>query len=315
MTPGSSLISRDAVRAVHDTHLTRRGHRHGCSVASGTEHPEDGRTRSLSRIFLAVAVSATRVVPVTRGPGAGEVVPDRVVVEEPLEIRVEDRSLAVTMRTPGDDLDLAAGFLCTEGVIDGPDDLVALAHLAGDPRGNTVVARVAGGVEAHLEALMRATREFYATSACGVCGKASIDRIELVAPPRIAPRRELDDALLATLADKVVGPTFLETGGLHAAVLVSFEGEVEVLREDVGRHNAVDKVVGHRLRAGRLPVDDRILVVSGRTGFEIVQKARMASIPVVCGIGAASSLAVDLARAADIALYGFLRRDRWTRYV
>jgi FdhD protein len=252
---------------------------------------------------------ATRTV--RRWPGLAPEA-DQLAVEEPLEIRVEDTPLAVTMRTPGDDLDLAAGFLLTEGVVEEPADLVALAHLAGDPVGNTVVARLAGGVEAHVEAVRRATRELYATSACGICGKASIDRIRLAAPP--VKRVEPDPDVLRALPDRLVQPTFARTGGLHAAALFTFDGQLEVLREDVGRHNAVDKVIGHRLRADRVPIDDRILLVSGRLGFEIVQKARMAGIPVLAGIGAASTLAVDLAADARMALFGFLRSDRYTRY-
>jgi FdhD protein len=238
---------------------------------------------------------------------------DRLAVEEPLEIRVEDHALAVTMRTPGDDLDLAAGFLLTEGVIEEAADLVALAPLAGDPSGNTVVALLAGGVEAHLDAVRRATRELYASSACGICGKASLDRVRLAAPP-LRGRVDPDPDVLRALPARLVQPTFAQTGGLHAAALFSFDGALEVVREDVGRHNAVDKVIGHRLRADRTPIDDRILLVSGRLGFEIVQKARMAGIPVVAGIGAASTLAVDLAADAGMALIGFLRADRYTRY-
>lgn len=236
-------------------------------------------------------------------------------MEEPLEIRVEERAVAVTMRTPGDDLDLAAGFLWTEGVIDGADDLVALAHLAGDPAGNTVVARVAGGVEAHLDALRRATREWYATSACGICGKASLDRIRLLAPPA-PPPLPLPDRVLASLPDRLrdAQTAFARTGGLHAAALFAPDGTIEVLREDIGRHNAVDKVLGHRLRADRAPVGDRVLVVSGRIGFEIVQKARMAGVPAVVALGAASTLAIDLAADAGMSLFGFVRADRWVRY-
>jgi FdhD protein len=239
---------------------------------------------------------------------------DRLAVEEPLEIRVEDRPLAVTMRTPGDDLDLAAGFLLTEGVIEDLGDLVALAPLAGDRSGNTVVARLAGGVEAHLEAVTRATREIYASSACGICGKTSLDRVRLTAPP-LRERVEPDPEVIRALPSRLVQPTFAVTGGLHAAALFTFEGTLEVLREDIGRHNAVDKVIGHRLLGDRVPIDDRILFVSGRLGFEIVQKARMAGIPVLAGIGAASTLAVDLAADAGMALIGFVREDRYTRYV
>jgi FdhD protein len=252
-------------------------------------------------------------MPVTRWPGGpGD---DDVVVEEPLEIRVEDHPLAVTMRTPGDDLDLAAGFLWTEGVIDGGDDLLGLDHLPGDRDRNTVVARLAGGVEAHWEAVRRATRELYATSACGICGKASLDRIRLLAPP-IRTTVEVDPALWGTLPERLraAQATFARTGGLHGAALFAPDGRLELVREDVGRHNAVDKVLGARLRADRTPVDDRLLVVSGRAGFEIVQKARMAGVPAVAAIGAASSLAVELARDAGMILVGFLGPERLVRY-
>jgi FdhD protein len=256
----------------------------------------------------------TRRVPVTRWPGPG-VGDDDVVVEEPLEIRIEEHPLAVTMRTPGDDLDLAAGFLWTEGVVDGRDDLVALDHLPGDPDGNTVVARLAGGVEAHWEVIQRATRELYATSACGICGKASLDRIRLLAPP-ITTSIAIEPAVWGTVPAtlRAAQPTFARTGGLHGAGLFTADGTLEVAREDIGRHNAVDKVLGARLRADATPVSDRILVVSGRAGFEIVQKARMAGVPAIAAIGAASSLAVELARDAGMTLVGFLGVDRFVKY-
>lgn len=256
---------------------------------------------------------------VVRWPDGAEV-DDVVVREEPLEIRVEDRAIAVTMRTPGDgadeDRELAAGFLLTEGIVDGADDLIALDHLAGDPTGNTVVARVAGGVEAHAEAIARATRELYATSACGICGKASLDRIHLMAPPP-APSWPMDPAVVCGLPEQLraAQATFGRTGGLHAAALVGEDGTIEVLREDVGRHNAVDKVIGWRLLADRVPIHDRLLVVSGRVGFEIVQKARMAGIRGLAAIGAASDLAIALALDGDMLLIGFLRADRFVRYV
>jgi FdhD protein len=251
--------------------------------------------------------------PVRRWP-SGESEPDDVVREEPLEIRVEDRPLAVTLRTPGDDLDLAAGFLWTEGIVDGADDLISLGPLPGDPAGNTVVAYLAGGVEAHRDAIARATRELYATSACGVCGKASLDRIEILAPK--VRRWEPEPRVLVTLPDRLraAQPTFAATGGVHAAALFTAAGDLEVLREDVGRHNAVDKVLGSRLRADRTEMDGRILVVSGRAGFEIVQKARVAGVAVIACVGAASDLAVDLAADGDQVLIGFLRPDRFTRY-
>ncbi len=247
---------------------------------------------------------------------AGEAT-DTVAVEEPLEIRIEGVSLAITMRTPGDDLDLAAGFLYTEGVIDGADDLVAIRHvdLPGDQRGNTVDALLAGGVAAHREAVERATRELYATSSCGICGKASIDRLRVHCGP-VVRRFEPDPEVLRQLPGRLraVQTAFAQTGGLHGAALFTPEGELEVAREDIGRHNAVDKVLGWRLREDRVPVDDRILAVSSRAGFEIVQKARVAGVGTVVAMGAASSLAVDLAVDSGMVLVGFLREQRFVRY-
>jgi FdhD protein len=248
--------------------------------------------------------------PVARWP-SGARAADRVAVEEPLEIRVEGEPLAVVLRSPGDDLDLVAGFLLTEGVIDGPDDLAALAHTAE----NTVDVRLAGGVSAHRAALARATRELYATSSCGVCGKASLDRLEVLARPRpfrLAPDPPLLLSLPARL--RALQSGFSETGGLHGAALIGFDGTADVSREDVGRHNAVDKVLGARLRADRVPVDDRLLVVSSRAGFEVVQKAAVAGVPLVAALGAATSLAIDLAARMNVTLVGFLREDRYNVY-
>lgn len=242
---------------------------------------------------------------------------DVLAVEEPLEIRVEGRPLAITLRTPGHDLELAAGFLLTEGVIDGRDDLVALRHVdpPGDARGNTVDAVLAGGVEAHRAAVDRATRELYATSSCGLCGKASVDRLR-TRFPALRSRIDLPEELLRALSERFDRelPGFAATGGLHGAALVGVDGRFEVAREDIGRHNAVDKVLGWRLLEDRVPVDDRLLLVSSRIGFEIVQKARAAQVSAVVAMGAASTLAVDLAVDAGIALVGFLRPDRFVRY-
>ncbi len=242
----------------------------------------------------------------------GSVDEDDVCGEEPLEVRVEDQSVSVTLRTPGHDRELAAGLLLSLGILERPDDLTALEPLAGDPLGNTVVARVAGGVEAHTERIRSSARAFFSSSACGVCGGAALPRIAAQAPP-IRPWRP-DDALLEALAPALDGELFAATHGAHVAALVSRSGRVEVLREDIGRHNAVDKVIGHRFLAGRVPVDDALLLVSARAGFEIVHKARVAGIPAVVAVGAASTLAVDLARSAGMALVGFLRARTWTRY-
>ncbi len=240
---------------------------------------------------------------------------DWLAVEEPLQIRIEGRPVAVSMRTPGDDLDLAAGFLYTEGVIDGPDDLVALAHVDDplDPQGNTVDAVLAGGVPAARR--HAADRVLFASSSCGICGKESIDRIRLALSP-ITERPKLSPAVLHHLPVQLqqAQTVFGHTGGLHAAALFTLAGDAEVIREDIGRHNAVDKVIGWRLRGDRVPVDHRILLVSGRAGFEIVQKAAVARIPVLAAVGAPSSLAVELASAVGMQLLGFFRNGRYNQY-
>jgi FdhD protein len=245
-------------------------------------------------------------VPTYRHPnGPAE---DDVCVEEPLELRVEGEPAAITMRTPGDDLDLAAGFLLTEGVIDGPDDLRALA-IVGE---NTVDARLADGVPA-LRA-RSADRAMYATSSCGICGKASIDRLRRTFDPVVGWLPS--DVVLAMLpaALRAAQGTFHQTGGLHAAALFDVSGAVFDVREDVGRHNAVDKVIGARLHADALDFAGLGLVVSSRAGFEIVQKALVARIPTVVAMGAPSSLAVQAASEAGMTLIGWLRADRWVVY-
>jgi FdhD protein len=236
-----------------------------------------------------------------------------VAIEEPLEIRVEGQAVAVTMRTPGHDRELAAGFLLTEGVLEHADDLSALGPIGAS--GNVVDVRLAAGVEAHRAALDRATRDLYATSSCGICGKASIDRVRIVARVPI-PDLALDGAFVHALPARLRAAQagFRATGGLHGAALVRTDGTVEVVREDVGRHNAVDKVLGWRLLDDRIPIADAVLVVSSRAGFEIVQKARVAGVGAVVALGAATTLAVDLAADVGIALYGFVTADRYNRY-
>lgn len=240
---------------------------------------------------------------------------DEIVVEEPLEIRIDDVSLVVTMRTPGHDRALAAGFLYSEGIVDGPDDIAAIDHLAGPGGENTIQVRLASGVPAHHDALRRARRDVLATSACGLCGKTQLDQVEVTATAEVRPV-DVDLAILDGLPGRLreLQDVFGRTGGLHGAALLDPEGGLSDLHEDIGRHNAVDKVLGARLLDDRVPVDDRFLVVSGRAGFEIVQKARVAAVPVVIAFGAASSLAVELAERAGMKLFGFVRDDRWTRY-
>ncbi len=264
----------------------------------------------------AAGVQAVRVRQVSRDQGQTQVAPpsdDRVAVEEPLELRVEGLSFLVTLRTPGHDLELAAGALLAEGVIADRDDLAAIAAIddPSAPRGNTVDVRLASGVPL----LREAARARYASSACGLCGKETLDQIFQVTTPLVRTW-EADPEVLFGLpaALRSAQSLFDHTGGLHAAALFTPDGELEVLREDIGRHNAVDKVIGWRLLQDRVPVDDRVLLVSGRAGFEIVQKAIVARIPVLAAIGAPSSMAVSLARRAGMTLLGFLRDGRYNRY-
>ena len=237
---------------------------------------------------------------------------DTLVAEEPLEIRLNGKPLAITMRTPGDDFDLATGFLVSEGVLGAADELASVVYCAGatvdgSNTYNVVDVRLAPGVvvpDITLE------RNVYTTSSCGLCGKASLDAVRTTARwPLSAPPVRLDTGLLAVLPDRLraAQAVFDRTGGLHAAALFTAQGELVDIREDVGRHNAVDKLVGRALRDGRLPLDDRILMVSGRASFELAQKAVMAGIPVLAAVSAPSSLAVDLAREAGLTLVGFLR--------
>ena len=240
--------------------------------------------------------------------------PDTVAAEEPLEIRLDGTPLAVTMRTPGHDFDLVHGFLATEGVITGPDDIAALRYcdsVDADGRNtyNVVDVDLTPGVtkpETGLE------RNFYTTSSCGVCGKASIDAIRTKTPFDVAgDRLGLPLDVLLALPDRLraAQEVFEKTGGLHAAGLFTGAGELVAVREDVGRHNAVDKVIGDGVRAGRLPLSGHVLMVSGRASFELTQKAAMAGIPVMAAVSAPSSLAVELAREVGITLVGFLRGD------
>jgi len=239
---------------------------------------------------------------------------DYLVVEEPLEIRVNHAPLTVTMRTPGHDLELAAGFLLTEGLIETASQISALREgtANGDSNGNLVEIEL-DGVHLDREQLQR---NFFAASSCGVCGKASIEAIRLRRLKRLEPGFEIDAKLVCGLPEKLRGAQaiFGRTGGLHAAAVFDRSGELIAIREDVGRHNAVDKVVGWALLAGKLPLSDCILMVSGRGGFEIIQKALAAGFPVVISVSAPSSLAVQLAREMGLTLIGFLRDQRFVVY-
>ncbi|MFF5308634.1 formate dehydrogenase accessory sulfurtransferase FdhD [Streptomyces massasporeus] len=246
--------------------------------------------------------------------------PDTLVAEEPMEIRLNGKPLAITMRTPGDDFALAAGFLVSEGVLAGQQDLQNIVYCAGATADgantyNVVDVKTAPGVvipDITLE------RNVYTTSSCGLCGKASLDAVRTTArwPLADTPRVRISPELLATLPDRLRAAqrVFDRTGGLHAAALFSEEGELLDVREDVGRHNAVDKLVGRALQNGELPLSRTVLLVSGRASFELAQKAVMAGIPVLAAVSAPSSLAVDLAAETGLTLVGFLRGSSMNVY-
>ena len=244
---------------------------------------------------------------------------DTVTAEEPLEVRVAGRALAVTMRTPGNDFDLAIGFLLTEGLIEGAGDVATLMHCQdegedGRPTYNVVDVALQPGVplpDVSLE------RSFHTTSSCGVCGKASIDAVRVRSTYDVAgDTTPLPPGLLMSLPDllRAHQKVFDRTGGLHAAGLFTAAGELLAVREDVGRHNAVDKLIGWAAREQRLPLTGCVLMVSGRASFELTQKALMAGIPCLAAVSAPSSLAVELATESGMTLVGFLRPPRLTVY-
>ncbi len=248
---------------------------------------------------------------------------DLVAAEEPLEIRAVPEeagrrvrhSVAVTMRTPGQDFELAAGFFLSEGIVAGAADVAAIVHCdaADGPDRNVVEVLLAPGVAFDPA---RFSRNVYTSSSCGVCGKTSIDLVRAQCPARPVATRPVAGAVLRALpaALRAAQEVFRRTGGLHGAALFDPDGTLRLLREDVGRHNAVDKVVGSLLRAGELPASDTVLLVSGRASFELVQKALAAGIPTLAAIGAPSSLAVELAADSGLALVGFLGAERFNVY-
>ena len=238
----------------------------------------------------------------------GLTVQDLVAVEEPLQIRLGDRDFAITMRTPGQDRELAAGFLFTEGVVHSASQI---AGIATDDRG-AVTVRLIETVDVDF-----AARNFYVSSSCGVCGKASIDNLKAAhcaSPPRGLP--QIQARLISELPDKLrqAQPVFGHTGGLHAAGLFDTSGQLIAVCEDVGRHNAVDKLVGSMFLEGKLPLHGNLLLLSGRISFELVQKALMAGIPIVAAVGAPSSLAVETALHFGMTLIGFVRGQRYNVY-
>lgn len=248
---------------------------------------------------------------------------DVLVAEEPLEIRLlagdETRTVAITMRTPGSDFELALGFLAGEGVIAGAEDVVRVSYCAdpdldADQRYNVVTVQLTRN---SLPELDRLERSFFTTSACGVCGKASLEALELQGCPVFAASSSvLASETLKGLPDALAQAQglFRQTGGLHAAGLFEADGTLLAVREDVGRHNAVDKIAGWMLKASLPAPERRILLVSGRASFEILQKALNAGIPTVCAISAPSHLAVDVARRFGMTLVGFLRQERYNVY-
>lgn len=244
---------------------------------------------------------------------------DQLVVEEPLEIRLSpQQTVAVTMRTPGADFDLTAGFLYSEGVVSDRKDIYRMSYCVdpnvdGDQRYNIINVALKEGLRPDLQPL---ERHFFTTSACGVCGKASIEALQLRGCPVIPTGMQVPAQVIYSLPEQLCSAQgiFTATGGLHAAALFDAQGQLLSLREDVGRHNAVDKLVGSALLADELPLSDRIVMVSGRSSFEILQKCITARVPIVCAVSAPSSLAVALAKEFGITLIGFLRGQRFNVY-
>jgi FdhD protein len=266
--------------------------------------------------------SKTRVRVRVVEDGQARVRPDTLATEEPMEVRLISggarQTVAVTMRTPGADFELAAGFLYGEGIVSPPDDIKKISYCVdadvdAEQRYNIVNVELQGGRDYDLRPL---ERHFYTTSACGVCGKASLEQLELRGCPVIPPGPMVATETIYSLPEKLreAQGLFEATGGLHAAALFDAEGNLVALKEDVGRHNATDKLIGWALLEGRLPLSDHIVMVSGRSSFEIMQKCLVAGVPVVCAISAPSSLAVDVARQFNMTLVGFLRGNRFNVY-
>jgi FdhD protein len=262
---------------------------------------------------------ALRSVAVVRVHGASRAMDsDRAATEEPLEVRLHDQPFAVIMRTPGADRELAAGFLLAERVITGADDLGTIAHCtdaAADHPENVVNVTLANGSAATLDRLLAGRRQVTTTSSCGMCGRRTIESLAADVAP-ISAAWSVPSTTVASLPQKLRArqAVFDETGGLHAAGLFTRGGSLVDVAEDVGRHNAVDKIVGRMLMREALPLSDHILCVSGRTSFEIVQKAIFAGVPLVAAVSAPSSLAIDLALEYGVTLVGFIRGDSFNIY-
>ncbi|MBP5972922.1 formate dehydrogenase accessory sulfurtransferase FdhD [Brasilonema sp. CT11] len=245
---------------------------------------------------------------------------DQLTTEEPLEIRLvsPEKTIAITMRTPGADFELAAGFLYSEGVISCKEDIQRMSYCVDksveiEQRYNIVNVTLREGLNPDLQPL---ERHFYTTSACGVCGKASLEALRLRGCPVILPQPIVTAEMIYDLPDKLRAAQgiFKATGGLHAAALFDAQGQLLNLHEDVGRHNALDKLIGSALLSEQLPLSDHIVMVSGRSSFEILQKSTAAGVPIVCSVSAPSSLAVSVAKEFGITLIGFLRGERFNVY-
>ncbi|MEL6863142.1 MAG: formate dehydrogenase accessory sulfurtransferase FdhD [Bacteroidota bacterium] len=247
---------------------------------------------------------------------------DRLAIEEPLEIKLlygdgQEKSISITMRSPGNDKDLALGFLLTEGIIQKTSDVVQVQSIRTNllqEEYNQVTVQLAAGINVDLE---RLERHFYTSSSCGVCGKTSIDMVKTTNPPTLLPMQPIFPAnLIPQLPESLrqQQAVFEYTGGLHAAALFDSQGQILLLREDVGRHNAVDKLIGAAMGQEGLVLADCLILVSGRASFELIQKALMAGIPILAAVGAPSSLAVDLAKESGMTLLGFVRDGRYNIY-
>ncbi|MGK7876535.1 MAG: formate dehydrogenase accessory sulfurtransferase FdhD [Xenococcaceae cyanobacterium] len=245
---------------------------------------------------------------------------DAIATEEPLEIRLVNpkQTIAITMRTPGADFDLVAGFLYSEGVISQREDIRQISYCVapkvdGEERYNIVNIKLREGLDPNLPSL---ERHFFTTSACGVCGKTSIDALKIRGCKVIPQDDSLNSEVLYSLAERLrsAQKIFASTGSLHAAALFDFQGQLLKLREDIGRHNALDKLIGSAFLADEIPLTNRIVMVSGRSSFEILQKCIMAKVPIVCAVSAPSSLAVSLAEEFGVTLVGFLRDKRFNVY-
>jgi FdhD protein len=259
----------------------------------------------------------------------GTVSTDSLAIEEPLEIRLgfadgKHKAISITMRTPGDDAELAAGFLFTEGIVTSPDQIKQIRHCGPPARNASVNERAAATVSNTIRVdlhdaqdvdLKRLERHFYTSSSCGVCGKTSIEALKAGAKA-VESGLTISSDVINSLPNmlRMSQAVFDQTGGLHASALFTADGTLDIVREDVGRHNALDKVIGAKFLARETPLADRILLVSGRASFELVQKALMAGIPILAAVGAPSSLAVELAAEFGMTLIGFVRDGRFNIY-